>query len=177
MEDKIGMKSEWAIDKFYDPDGKITNFLKNGGSMDEAIEMNRDHYLGKEFIHNNVGLQEGIREVIDIIIGAGGTTLFGSAQAYLGVGTSTTGEGSTQTGLICPSPVYVAMDSTYPQRSLDTAEWRATFGDGVAQFSWQEFTVANGNSNAAKNLNRKVADKGTKTAGESWTLSLKITFA
>ena len=54
------------------------------------------------------------------------------------------------------------MDSTYPQRTNQTAIWRATFGSADANFAWNEFTVANGNSDSAVNLNRKVENKGTK---------------
>ena len=46
-------------------------------------------------------------------------------------------------------------------------------GDGNC--AWNEWTIANGNSNSATNLNRKVASLGTKAAGSSWTLTVTIT--
>ena len=38
--------------------------------------------------------------------------------------------------------------------AAQTVTWRAVFGTSVGNFAWQEFTVANGNSDTAKNLNR-----------------------
>jgi hypothetical protein len=69
------------------------------------------------------------------------------------------------------------MDATYPQRSNQTAEWRATFGSSDANYAWEEYTVVNAASDTGKNLNRKTASKGTKASGESWVLSLQITFS
>jgi hypothetical protein len=68
------------------------------------------------------------------------------------------------------------MDATYPQRSGQIAEWRSTFGSGDANEAWNEYAVDNG-ATAHKLLNRKVESKGTKASGESWVLSLKITFS
>jgi hypothetical protein len=68
------------------------------------------------------------------------------------------------------------MDATYPQRSGQIAEWRSTFGSGDANEAWNEYAVDNG-ATAHKLLNRKVESKGTKASGETWTLSLKITFS
>jgi hypothetical protein len=69
------------------------------------------------------------------------------------------------------------MDATYPQRSNQTAEWRATFGSSDANYAWEEYTVVNAASDTGKNLNRKCSSKGTKASGETWTLSLQITFS
>jgi hypothetical protein len=40
--------------------------------------------------------------------------------------------------------------------------------------SWKEWTVANGNSDAAVNLNRKVQDMGTKASGTTWTIEVQL---
>jgi hypothetical protein len=69
------------------------------------------------------------------------------------------------------------MDTNYPARTGQTAEWRATFGSGDANYAWEEYTVVNASSDSGKNLNRKTASKGTKSSGETWTLSLQITFS
>ncbi len=65
----------------------------------------------------------------------------------------------------------------YPSRSSQTVTWRSVFGSSEANFSWNEFTVANGNSDSADNLNRKVDAQGTKASGQTWTLDLSITLS
>ncbi len=61
-------------------------------------------------------------------------------------------------------------------KSREGREWRATFGSGDANEAWNEYAVDNGAA-AHKLLNRKVESKGTKVSGETWTLSLQITFS
>jgi hypothetical protein len=70
------------------------------------------------------------------------------------------------------------MDSGYPQVSDQTVTWRATFGAGEAAFTWNEFTVANGADDNAKNLNRKVDTSiGTKGSSPTWVISLAVTIS
>lgn len=84
---------------------------------------------------------------------------------------------ATQTGLQGTNKIYKAVDATYPQISGQTMTWQATFADGEAVFAWREGTVANGNSDAAENLNRKVMGLGTKGATGTWVLQLQITWS
>jgi hypothetical protein len=70
------------------------------------------------------------------------------------------------------------MDGGYPTYGTNQkATWKSTFTALVGNFDWREFTVANGNSDAAKNLNRKVSSQGTKASGQVWELTLEITLA
>jgi hypothetical protein len=108
----------------------------------------------------------------------GTPTKWDSTNARLGVGDSNTAAAATQTGLQAETnKTYKAMDANYLQRSNQTVEWRATFGSSDANYAWEEFTVVNAADDSEKNLNRKVASKGTKASGETWTLSLQITFS
>jgi hypothetical protein len=178
VKEKIGWKAEWRIDKFKDADNIVAEALQKGLSLEEAMIMAGKDYLGSEVFEGNVGLNEGLGELIDIICGLGTPTKWDNTNARLGVGDSNTAESATQTGLqATTNKAFKAMDTGYPQRSNQTAEWRSTFGSADANFSWQEFTVVNAADDSGKNLNRKVADKGTKASGETWTLSLKITFS
>lgn len=175
IKDSIGWKSRWRIDKFIDLDGRIAAFLKNGGSVEEAVER-FGGYLGGEEFEGNIILNEGFELLLDIIAGLDTTSnKWDSSNAYIGVGDGTTAEDETQTGLQGANKTYKGMDSGYPQRSGQTLEFRATFGGTEANHDWKEFTVANGNSDDATNLNRKVEDKGTKSSGETWTCRLQIT--
>jgi hypothetical protein len=70
------------------------------------------------------------------------------------------------------------MDASYPTYGTNQRMvFRATFGPTEANFAWEERTVANGNSDAAVNLNRKVSSAGVKTSGETWVAELTLTFA
>jgi uncharacterized cupin superfamily protein len=176
--DKIGWKARWRIDKFRDSEERIARALQAGLPMTEALRLYDDAYLGAEEFENNIALNEGLQELIDIIVGAGTPTKWDNSNARLGVGDSNAAESASQTGLqAATNKTYKAMDATYPQRTNQTAEWRATFGSSDANYAWEEYTVVNASTDTGKNLNRKIASKGTKSSGESWTLSLQITFS
>lgn len=157
--------------------GKMTGrfFLKKFAS-EEAFA--KGEAYEDKFVGQNLLLNEGINELWTILCSGGGTK-FDNSNAYLGVGDSTTAAAAGQTGLqAATNKAYVAMDGSYPTYGTDQkATFRSTFGSAVANFGWQEFTVANGNSDSAENLNRLVSDQGTKTAGQVWQLTLEITLS
>lgn len=125
----------------------------------------------------NLLLNEGIALLQSLLTGGAGTN-YGNAAAYLGVGDSDTAASASQTGLQAETnKTYKAMEATYPSIASQTTTWRAVFGSDDANFAWKEFTVANGNSDSAVNLNRKVSAQGTKTSGQTWTLDLAITWS
>jgi hypothetical protein len=176
--DKLGWSAKWRISKFHDPNGTVASELQRGLPMEAAIAHYGEAFVCSEEIEANLALNEGLGELIDLICGLGSPTKWDSENARLGVGDSNTAVEATQTGLqAATNKAFKAMDETWPQRSNQTVEWRATFGSSEANFSWQEYTVVNASSDAGKNLNRKVADKGTKVSGETWTLSLQVTFS
>ena len=178
IKEKIGFKTEWRIDRFRDPYDAIARALEEGISIEEATARAGMNFLGCEVFGGNLGLNEGLQELIDIICGLGTPTKWDSSNARLGVGDSNAAEAATQTGLqAATNKTFKAMDSGYPQRSAQTAEWRATFGSSDANYAWEEYTVVNAADDSGKNLNRKTASKGTKVSGETWTLSLKVTFS
>ena len=176
--DKISWNAKWRIDKFQDPTGEIASELQAGLLTKAAQNLFGSAFLCSEEINANLALNEGIGELIDLICWLGTPTKWDNANARLGVGDSSTAADAAQTGLQAETnKTFKAMDATWPQRTNQTVEWRATFGSAEANYSWQEYTVVNASSDAGKNLNRKVADKGTKVSGETWTLSLQITFS
>lgn len=150
-------KPRWRIEKYH------------GEALPENL------YAVEEF-DGNLLLNEGIALLLNLLIGGGGTA-FNNASSYIGVGDSATAAAATQTGLqAAVNKTYVAMDATYPQASNQTVTFRATFGSGVGNFSWQEFTISNGNSDSATNLNRKVENHGTKVT-DTWIVSCAITIS
>jgi hypothetical protein len=155
--DKLAWKPKWIIKKF-ENDTEYKN--KN------AYEVNE--------IEGNLLLNEGITELLNLLTGIGGTT-FSNGNAYIGVGDDATAESAAQTGLIGTNKLYKQMDVSFPSVTNQTVTFESTFTALEANFHLQEFTVANGSSNSAKNLNRKVSDQGTKTSGQTWVVTLQIT--
>jgi hypothetical protein len=176
ISENIGWKAEWTLCKWGKVPPELVAFLQNGGSIEKASSS-----FGIapkiEKLTDNIALNEGLQELIDIICGLGTPTKWDNANARLGVGDSSAAESATQTGLQGTNKTFKSMDTGYPQRTNQTAKWRATFGAAEGNHGWQEFTVVNAADDAGKNLNRKVADKGTKTSGETWTAELQITFS
>lgn len=159
MQDKLNWKPLWIVTKF---------------ENDVAFE--RGEHFERNVVEGNLALIEGIADVLDLLIGAGGTA-FSNANARLGVGDSTTAAAATQTALqAATNKLYKAMEASYPQRSNQTITFRSIFASGEANFSWEEFSVMNGaDETTAKNLNRKVTASGTKVSGQVWTLDLQLT--
>jgi hypothetical protein len=172
VKESLKWNTFWKVYKFKDPDGTLAKQLKKGLKISEIPP---SFLLKLEECQGNISLNEGIQEAFDIIAGLGTPTKWDNAHAYLGVGDSNAATDPAQTDLqAVTNKVYVAVDATYPQRTAQTLEYRATFAAGNASFSWQEYTLSNTSSGTGKNLNRALADKGTKAAGETWTLVLQI---
>ena len=138
---------------------------------------NRDEPFAVEEIDGNLLLNEGITALQNLLTGAAATA-FNNANSYLGVGDSSTAAAATQTGLqAATNKLYKAMEASYPAIAGQVTTWRSVFGSADANFAWNEFTVASGNSDASVNLNRKVSAQGTKASGQTWTLDLAITWS
>jgi len=130
-----------------------------------------------EEIQGNLLLNEGITALLALLTG-GAETAFNNANSYIGIGDSTTVASATQTGLqAVANKAYKAMDATYPQVSGQAVTFRSTFGPDDGNYDWKEFAVANGNSDAAKNLNRKVEAHGRKVFPDTWVIQLQISIA
>lgn len=148
----------------------------------EKFASKEDFLAGKSYEKvdglKNLLLNEGINELWTLV-GGTGATKFDNSNAYIGVGDSNTAASASQTALQAASnKAYVAMDVSYPTYGTSQKiTFRATFDGSTANFAWNEFTVANGNSDAAKNLNRLVSAQGTKTSGQIWQVTVEITLS
>ena len=124
---------------------------------------------------DNILLNAGITDLLNLLIGVS-TTAFSNGNAYIGVGDSTTAAAAGQTALQASSNKdYQGMESGYPQVSGQTVTFRSIWASSEGNFAWNEWTVANGSSDSATNLNRKVAALGEKAGGSEWTLTVAIT--
>lgn len=161
MNEGITHKTEFLLEKF-----RVVNGLKY--PVPYAVER----------FEKNLGLNEGLNVIASLICGGAGTP-YDSANAYIGVGDSTTTAAASQTGLQAPTnKAYAGMEAGYPTFGTNQQiVWRASFADGEAQFAWNEFTIENANLGLGAPLLRKVESKGTKTAGEIWELTVTVTFS
>lgn len=161
INDNIKWQPKWFIDKY-----RIKKGCKKKLELYETEE-----------IDGNLLLNEGIGELLNLLIG-GTATAFNNANTYIGVGDGTTAAVATQTGLAGTNKTYVVMDTGYPQISGNVVTFSSTFGASVGNHAWREFTVANGNSDTAKNLNRKVESAlRTKVSPDTWVIRLQITIS
>ena len=157
MKDKSNHKTRWTIRRYAD---------------DEAFRAGKAYSVSQ--IEGNLLLNEGIAVVLDLACGLDTPTAFDNANARIGVGDSATAAAATQTDLqAATNKTYKAMESGYPSRTDQTVTFRSVFGSSDANYSWQEFTVDNGASEALT-LNRKVDDQGTKASGQTWTVDVSI---
>ena len=169
----------WAVHKFREHRGRVYKAAHLQGLPVSYLRENFELMEALKF-PGNVLLNEGINELWTLVAGTG-ATLFNNANAYMGVGDDATAADAAQTGLLGAAnagthKLYVAMDGSYPTYGTSQkTTWRSTFTSAQANFHWQEITVANGNSDAAKNLNRKAQDMGTKASGSTWVATLEIT--
>lgn len=106
---------------------------------------------------------------------------YGSTGAWVHVGSSTTAFTSTQNRLETTSTGldrFKAMDSTYPQRTLNVITYRATFTTSEANTPWEEWGIKNTSASASGTgefLNRKLDSLGTKASTQSWQITATVT--
>lgn len=125
-------------------------------------------------IEGNLLLTEGIEELLKLTCGISAVP-FDNANAHIGVGDGTVAADPSQTGLVGENKTYRPMDATYPQVNGNLITFRSTFGPDDGNHGWKEFTVANGDSDSAKNLNRKVeAPDRLKASPDTWVIQLQI---
>lgn len=137
------------------------------------LEMDPYEVLERE---GNILVTAGITVLLNLLKGDA-DTVFSNANAYLGVGDSTTGTNVAQTDLQASSnKLRKAMNATYPVDSAPTITFQSTFGSSEANFVWNEVGTFNAAS-AGSMLNRVVQSLGTKSAGSSWSLTETITWS
>lgn len=171
--DAMHYKVKWQIDRWASEEDRLA------GRAYSAEEAQALFGIGQHTaVEKNLLLNEGINELWSLVAGTGGVK-FDNANAYLGVGDSATAAAASQTGLqAATNKLYKAMMTSFPTYGTSQqAAWKSSFGSTEANYAWNEMSVANGNSDASDNLNRVVSAQGTKTAGQTWELTLTITLS
>lgn len=173
MKDVIKLRRKWTIRRY--------NSMEEAKSQkvpDTIIDAKGNVLPGKSVFEGNVLLDEGITNVLlPLLCGTASPSAYDNANAYLGVGDGTADEDASHTGLQGSNTAFASMVSGYPSVSDQTATWRAEFDGSVANFDWEEFTVVNASDDTGDNLNRKTSSEGTKASGQTWELTLEITFS
>lgn len=182
-EEKVGWSPQWRIRRF---DNKKDHQAQMKADRDQEL---LDLYSRKEAFDlfgrpqvtefpGNALLNEGINEMWKLICG-GTATAFNNANSYIGVGDSSDSEDASDTDLqASTNKLYKAMDTSYPTYGTSQqAAFKSTFGSSDANYAWAEFTIANGNSGSAVNMNRKVSAQGIKSSGQTWEITVTITMS
>ena len=128
---------------------------------------------------DNLLVNTGIALMLNLLIGAGGTT-YANANAYLGIGDSSTAAAASQTDLqASTNRVKKVMDATYPSLSGQTMTWRCTYSTSEGNFAINEAGLFNGGPAFATGtmMNRIVSSLGTKTSATTLQLTLTITIS
>jgi hypothetical protein len=142
---------------------------------DEAVKNNKPYEVSS--FKGNCLCNEGINEILTIIGSDSSGTKYDNTNAYLIVGTGDGAATADDTESDFTAGVVEGMESSYPTYGTSQKiTWKASYGSDDANQAWNEFGVLNA-STSGKLLNRKVSDQGTKTSGQTWELSLEITFS
>lgn len=158
--DRAKIKSIYTIKEFNTKEAKDT------GEPDDVNIYEKNQFL-----------TEGIEQIWQLIGGIDGTGYYNESNTHIGVGNGTTSTSASQTGLQGGSTAFADMDSGYPQVSGNTITFYATFGETVANFDWEEFTVVNSTDDTGENINRKVANQGTKVSGAIWEFKVELSIS
>jgi len=127
----------------------------------------------------NLFLNNGINVLWNLFVGASGYTPFNSSNAYVGVGDGTAAPNANQTGLTGTNKYFKLVDSGYPTVSGTNAVFQATFGGTEANFTWNEYGIANGSNPPTTGtlFNRATQSLGTKQSGQTWALRVTLTIS
>lgn len=102
-------------------------------------------------------------------------TFLNNANAFLGVGDSTTAFSAAHTDLqASTNKLRKGMDATFPTRSSNVITARSTFTTAEANFAWQEWGWFNAASSGTM-VSRRVESLGTKTSAQTWQLTATLT--
>lgn len=110
---------------------------------------------------------------VDLV--GGSVTEFNNANAHLGVGDDATAFAKAQTDLIGTN-FRRPMEASFPDvpSAVNIITFRSLFGTGEANFAWEEWGIFNGLAGGTM-LSRKVESLGTKTAAQSFQLTVTVT--
>jgi hypothetical protein len=137
-------------------------------------------------IDGNGLLNGGKQRISDLITGTGSPQAFNLARGVAGVGNGTGGFSAAHTSLQGASQYYLGLDAA-PTSVTGVITASATFGAGIAEFTWEEWGWAIATAAPVPNasfatattsgvmLNRKLQTLGGKSGGAVWVLQATAT--
>lgn len=162
----LHIRGIWRADYY---DGEIS-----AEDIDAGLGKLVDSQVGENLLTN-----AGIALMLDLLIGAGGTT-FANGNTYIGTGDSSTAAAAGQTDLQAASNKFKrVMDATYPSRSGQTLTFRTTYSTSESNYAIQECGVFNAGAAFATGtmLNRIASSLGTKTSATTLQLTVTLTIS
>lgn len=176
----------------YDPDtvASLTRMLGHEPTGPELRSLEKLGTIKPDAVDEHVGnllTTAGLNRITNLIIGGGGAA-FTNAQAFAGVGDSTTTATVADTALgAATNKWYQAADATNPTQLNGLITMNCTLGSANGNYAWQEWVwgIATGTLTAGSSLpgtspillNHKIQSMGTKVSGSIWTLNATITLA
>jgi len=161
--------------KFEDDNGKIETLGSAGRPIDSILLEHRQSLVEKIEDEGNVLLIDGIVFLWKCVIQGMCFPPFDQQHSHIAVGDSDESPKREHKGLLGRNRHYRHVDYGYPLLMTDTVVFRATFGRNHANFEWNEFSIANGNTPLATHLNRGVKRMGKKEPHMSWLFVVNIT--
>lgn len=186
LKDEATHRTRWTIHRLQDEDGKMDAMMKAGVSLETIISLfphrliSISSFKAPSWVKGNLCLNTGIQGFEKLLGGLSSPpTAWNNANAYIGVGDSSTAAAATQTDLQAASNrAYVGMQASYPSQSGQTMSWQASFGSAVANYAWNEMVISNASTyGSGVCLNRIVSAQGTKTSGQTWVITVQITWS
>ena len=159
-------KVDWLLEKWSD----------TKDTLKEVVNLGSEKFTTEELLFGgNIVLDNGANEMLKLIAGDTSATPYNYTNAKIFVGTDSTAESASQTGVIASgvNRAYASMDVGYPVVSNRTLVFRASFNNDTANFEWNEAAITNGTGVGNVAINRKVSSMGTKNGG-TWTLQISI---
>lgn len=159
-------KVDWLLEKWDD----------TKDTLKEVVDLGSETFTTKDLVFGgNIVLDSGANEMLKLIAGDTSATPYNYTNAKIFVGTDSTAESASQTGVIASGAnrAYASMDVGYPAVSNRTLTFRASFDNNTANFEWNEAAITNGTGVGNVAINRKVSSMGTKNGG-TWTLQISI---
>ena len=123
-----------------------------------------------------MALVNAFRDYIGEKVTGGTGALWDTATGYLGVGDSSTAFAATQTDLQAATNKLRKLMTSGSDNGAGVLTFVTTFASGEANFAWAEFASFNA-STAGTMMQRVVSSQGTKTSGQTWTLTLTVTLS
>ena len=124
----------------------------------------------------NLFLTAGINELWSLISG-GSSNHFDNTNTLMGIGDDNTAPAAGQTDLLGTNKTYKGMETGFPDTPTAGAiKFKSIFGTADANYAWNEFVIKQNVSGIC--INRATSSNwGTKTSGETWTVTATLSIS